>query len=601
MLVLLFASGIQGCSEKNDREKSTDSGSSGGGGSGQDAAVDARIHAEANVDVKPGEPNDAGIYQKGDGSSDSGEADGDASGEADSGPELAWPEITVSDSAYLVIYDDDLADSAAEIAHYRETTEASVTTLSMAEIISTYSDADPSDAIEQAVKNWADGLGASPSGSILLLGDAHAVPPREIEGRSSTVGPSITSDNVYADLDDDGIPDLAIGRIPAKTDKEARVVFDKIVAHESVYEPGPWNKRINLFASEGGFGEFIDQVIEDIALQIIAPLDNAYDISMTYGSPTSEYVYPPEKLSSKVYDRMNEGSLLMAYIGHGYETGFAPMTWNGEIYPIFDTSKLDDINVRHRAPLLAFVACSTAAFDGEEDSIAESILKQSNAPSSVFGATEVSHPYANTVLAREVALNLLQNEPKPATVGELYLRAKQTTISNHDTLRQTIDSLAVALLNGDDPDVLLEEALQMYVLLGDPAMRIVYSPYRATVQTDKTQYAPREVVTVSVDTSGLAEGTALVTLEGARGAKIQAVESVPPDGDPTRDSVIEQNYKNANTKVVDFIQLSFSDSSASAKFVLDADLPANATYYVKVLAQGEQRDAIGMTEIHLGD
>ncbi len=573
------------CATESHEKAGTDAAApASGGSSGQAGASGSTGEGDASV----------GEVDAGEGGSGGGGGDGGDGSSDEVVPELPWPEIAPSASAYLILYDDALSESAAELAAYRETTEASVQMLSMSEVEAEHGSADLAEAIELAIEAWAGELDPSQPASVLLLGDAQAVPPRELPGVSSTVGPSITSDNPYADLDGDGIPDLALGRIPALTDQEAGVIIDKIIAHESEYEPGPWNKRINLFASEGGFGAVIDQVIEDIALQIIDPLDNAYDITMTYGSQSSEFVYPPEKLSDKVYERMNEGSFFMAYVGHGYQAGFMPMTWNGVTYPIFDTADLQNLNAEHRLPFLAFIACSNATFDAAEDSIAERILGQPGAPGSVFGSTEISHPYANTVLVREVARNLLETDSPPVTAGELYLRAKQTTISNLDAMRQLIDSLAVGLLGGDDPDVLLEEALQMYVLLGDPAMRLVYPPYRATVTTDKPQYGPRETVAVSIDTGGLGQGTALVTLESARGQFLKPIQPVPADGDPARDSVIEQNYQNANNKVIDFFEQSFTGGSISTVFTLDPSLPAGVAYYVKVLATGTRRDAVGV-------
>jgi hypothetical protein len=550
-----------------------------------DAAPQTRLDASTD--------SDASITPIEGGSDEGGSEDGGAVSED------PWPEIQPSTSAYLIIYDDALSSPALSLAVYRQETEAEVYTLAVSDVLSTFGSDDASDSIASAVRDWAAGFDPSQAKSVLLFGDAEAVPPAEIAGRSSTVGPSITSDNAYADLDGDSIPEIAIGRIAVRTEQEAEIVLDKIYAHESVYEPGPWNKRINLFASEGGFGQVIDQVIENVALQIIDPLDNAYDITMTYGSQTSEFVFPPERLSDKVYERMNEGSFFMGYIGHGYEEGFAPMTWNGISYPIFDTDQLDELAIEHRVPILAFIACSNATFDGEQDSISERILKQPGASGAIFASTEISHPYANTVLVRQVALTLLESDPYPQTLGELFLRAKQTTITNIDAMRQTIDSWAGALLGGDDPAVLLEEALNMYVLLGDPAMRLVYPPYRAVVQTDKQQYRPGDTISISIDTGGLESGQAIVTLESPRRVNLKPILPVPSDDDSTRDQVIEQNYENANDKVVDLLQLSFSDASLSAEIVINSDLPTNASYYIKVLATSKHRDAIGVAEFNL--
>jgi len=513
--------------------------------------------------------------------------------------EEPWPDIQPSNSAYLIIYDDALATPAMSLADYRRGTEASVDTLAMSVLLDASESDDASESITSAIRAWTVGFDRTRAKSVLLFGDAEAIPPAEIAGRSSTVGPFITSDNLFADLDHDSIPDLAVGRIPVRTEQEAEIILLKIFTHESVYEPGPWNKRISLFASEGNFGEAVDQAIENVTLQILDPLDNAYDVTMTYGSQRSAFVFPPERLSDKVYQRMNEGSFFMGYLGHGYQAGFAKMSWNGGSYPIFNTDQLDQLTIEHHVPILAFIACSNAAFDAEQDSISERILKQPGASSAIFASTEVSHPYANTLLAREVALTLLESDHRPQTVGELFLRAKQTAVSNIDAARQAIDALAASLLAGDDPDILLEEALQMYVLLGDPAMRLVYPPYRAAVQIDKRRYRPGETISISVDTGGLESGKAIITLESPRSVNLKPILPIPPDDDPTRDRVIEQNYENANDKVIESLRLDFSQGTITTTIGLDKDLPTDTVYYLKVLATGKHRDAIGVTEIAL--
>ena len=62
------------------------------------------------------------------------------------------------------------------------------------------------------------------------------------------------SDNPYADLDDDGVPELAIGRLTAHTPDELRTVVKKILAYDESHDFGPWRRRINFVSGEGGFG-----------------------------------------------------------------------------------------------------------------------------------------------------------------------------------------------------------------------------------------------------------------------------------------------------------------------------------------------------------
>src|SRR5262249_30204490 len=63
----------------------------------------------------------------------------------------------------------------------------------------------------------------------------------------------LDSDNPYADLDDDGVPDLAIGQLTAHSERELRAIIKKILDYEDSHDFGPWRARINFIAGEGGY------------------------------------------------------------------------------------------------------------------------------------------------------------------------------------------------------------------------------------------------------------------------------------------------------------------------------------------------------------
>ena len=74
--------------------------------------------------------------------------------------------------------------------------------------------------------------------------------------------PLIASDNWYADLDDDGVPDVAIGRLTVRSVAELQTVVQKIVAYEKSKDFHRWRSRINFVAGTGGFGPLVDSVIQ---------------------------------------------------------------------------------------------------------------------------------------------------------------------------------------------------------------------------------------------------------------------------------------------------------------------------------------------------
>ncbi len=82
----------------------------------------------------------------------------------------------------------------------------------------------------------------------LLVGDA-SLDPRNFLGLGSfdltptkivpTAFGETASDDWLADFDDDGLPDLAVGRLPVRTEEEARAVVQKLVDHQTPVRPSP--------------------------------------------------------------------------------------------------------------------------------------------------------------------------------------------------------------------------------------------------------------------------------------------------------------------------------------------------------------------------
>ena len=120
--------------------------------------------------------------------------------------------------------------------------------------------------------------------------------------------PDIASDNSYADINRDGIVDLAIGRIPVDTNKQLERIIDRIIKYEAAADAGPWERKVNFIAGVGGFGSMVDKMIEESAKQMITDLiPPAYDTTMTYGSWQSPYCPDPRKFSETTINRFNEG------------------------------------------------------------------------------------------------------------------------------------------------------------------------------------------------------------------------------------------------------------------------------------------------------
>lgn len=331
--------------------------------------------------------------------------------------------------------------------------------------------------------------------------------------------PIICTDNIYADLDDDRIPDLTIGRLSVDSPAELRVVVDKILAYENNPPPGPWRRKINLVAGVGGFGSITDRVIETAARQLILKgIPPAYETKMTYASWRSPYCPDPRNFHDVTLHSLNEGCLFWAYFGHGHihqlDQVNTPIS-RFKILNIHDKHKLNAVN---GSPIALFLACYTGAMDSIDDCLAEEMLESRGGPVAVFAGSRVTMPYAMAVLSHEMLRELFSG--KSMTLGELILRSKQRLAidkkEDRDPTRTAIEGLAGIL--SPTRELLDEERMehvQLFNLFGDPLLRLPKSnsiPLTVPGSTDsgnpfvvkgKSPYAGTLLVELSYDRAKL--------------------------------------------------------------------------------------------------
>jgi hypothetical protein len=293
--------------------------------------------------------------------------------------------------------------------------------------------------------------------------------------------PQIATDNWYADLDDDQVPDLAVGRIPADTPTEVSRIVTKILAYERSADFGPWRQRVNLVAGVGGFSPMLDLVIETATSKLLTSgIPAAYDTRMTYGSWRSPYCPDPRLFHAMTVERHNEGCLFWVYIGHGQATELDRVNIPGERFHILDVDDCHKLQVRSGAPIAVMLACYTAAFDQPSDCLAEQLLKSDGGPVAVYGGSRVTMPYAMGVMGMALMQEYFQRRPK--TLGETILAAKRRMmipIDDQDNPpglnRILLDGVAAFMSpNKDQMEEERREHLHVFNLLGDPMLRLVY-------------------------------------------------------------------------------------------------------------------------------
>ncbi|NOZ48618.1 MAG: hypothetical protein GXP37_01060, partial [Chloroflexi bacterium] len=175
--------------------------------------------------------------------------------------------------------------------------------------------------LSYAYHDWNHG-GAPPQ-YVLLVGDGHY----DFRGDSGTTLPNLippylidvdpwlgetAADNRYVSIDspDDYLPDMSIGRIPARTPEELTAVVDKILAYEAA-SPGDWQKRV-VFAADAssGFDADFIAISERVRSRILWPAYEAH--TLYYGRDYATGV-AMRTAFKRVFD---QGALILQWFGH---------------------------------------------------------------------------------------------------------------------------------------------------------------------------------------------------------------------------------------------------------------------------------------------
>jgi len=283
---------------------------------------------------------------------------------------------------------------------------------------------------------------------LLLFGDGD-YDYRNLSGKSKifvpqyciTTGSIIHTRNtddpfVYLSSDTDNTPDMAVGRIPSNSLKEANGYVDKLIAYESREVTGDWQMRVTLIADDPtnpwpNEPEFI----RDTENTLLPTFPEAFKINKIYLTEFPE-LYDPTIGSmgrvgarEAVLEAFTRGTFLMNYVGHG-----SPFVWAQE-YIFTKDRDLNQVRTNGQYPFIVAATCDWGRSDyiGIQSMGEEMVNAEKNGAIGVIASTRGVINLDNIDFTKKMYEYLFpdkKNSTQCRTMGAAYLTGKIQAWSN---------------------------------------------------------------------------------------------------------------------------------------------------------------------------
>ncbi len=281
---------------------------------------------------------------------------------------------------------------------------------------------------------------------VLLLGDATYDPKGYTTAPDANRLPSFwvytvfggqtVTDVDFARLDadpaapGDPLPDVALGRLPARTPDQVTTVVDKILAYEAGDGAAAWRQQVLAVAdgSEPSFRQeaqnFLDLVPAAYTSDLFSPSVGQADVG------------------AQTVDRVQAGDFAVAYFGHGSVT-----QWGKDQLLTVDNSAA--LGNGDRLPIFLNFTCLTGLFTHPTvESLTESLLWQPGGAIASLASTSLTLADNQSALIDAMTGHLFAPtaDGAPLRLGDAFLAA-QRQLPTGDT--NSLDVLNTFLLFGD--------------------------------------------------------------------------------------------------------------------------------------------------------
>ncbi|MBN1560142.1 hypothetical protein JW998_07810 [candidate division KSB1 bacterium] len=252
------------------------------------------------------------------------------------------------------------------------------------------------------------------------------------------------SDNWFGCVQgDDVLPDVLIGRLPARTSLQAGVMVAKVMNYATDFTAGEWNNTATFVAddNEGGVMAF-----EDSSAAFINDLVPA--------SFAKKRIFPSvvgkSNMKTSIKAAINDGTLIVNYLGHGTVS-----TWAQEKY--FERADVPTLRNDNMAPYLVTLSCINGYFVDPKDenhSMAEALIRERQRGAvTIFSGSGEAYPSPVLAMGRKL-------------YGSLF--------RENNTIVGSFSNTGLVEMYARYPS--LPDHVMFYILYGDPATKLHYQP-----------------------------------------------------------------------------------------------------------------------------
>ena len=311
--------------------------------------------------------------------------------------------------------------------------------------------------------------------------------------------------------------DIGIGRIPAKTTKEASNAINKIIHYES--SPQVFQKWRNdlYFIADDEDGNIFHRDSEILSEYVINNF-GFYNINKLYLGAFEQEVFASTQRSPKMREAINEmvgkGALIVNYIGHGSEN-----SWTNE--SILSKNMVNDWNNLDRLPLFITATCEYGRFDNPNivSGAQEMLPKADGGAIALLTTSRPVESSSNATLNRSFFENVFKEEGgEPKKLG--------------DIIKNTKNSGIVGVKNRN------------FILLGDPAVTLAEPKNNLRIEEVVNENGNTDTLNSmsKISVSGIVENSAGQKLNGYIGELTAEFYDKPQESSTIDPSENEFNF-----------------------------------------------------------